>query len=164
MIFDEFRIISKWEGGRESGRGSREKRKEVEGKRTKKRRDIKYVLNEKFRTFQEKGLSLFLRFWPQLYCDFPPEWVNWISEHACLQWLFPRRGWAVWKPTSPCLSCPISPSFLGLHKRGTEPSGRPWSLFLNPLYVLVLLHILFTRCVFAYLTVFLNFYQTCIYF
>lgn len=73
MIFGEFRIISKREGGRESGRGRGEKRKEVEGKRTKKRRDIKNVLNEKLRTFQEKGLSLFLKFWPHLYCDFPPE-------------------------------------------------------------------------------------------
>lgn len=60
---------------RESGRGSRGKRKEVAEKRKKrrKRRDFKNVLNEKLRTFQEKGLSLFLRFWPQLYCDFPPE-------------------------------------------------------------------------------------------
>ena len=41
---------------RESGRGSRGKRKEVAGKRKKRRkkRDINNVLNEKLRTFQEK--------------------------------------------------------------------------------------------------------------
>ena len=91
------------------------------------------------RTFQGKGLSLFLRFWPQLYCDFPPEWVNWISDHAWSQWLFPRQeaGLCGSLPHH-ALSCPISPSLLGLHKRGTESSGRLWSLFLNPPYVLAL--------------------------
>ena len=139
IIFGEFRIISKWKGENQGEEAEgRERRWRGREKRGGRRGTLIMSSMKNWGHFRKKGSLYSWGFGPNsIVTSHLSEWTGLVNmpDHSDF---FLEKRLAAWKPTLQAPSRPISPSLLVLQRRGTEPSGRPWSLFLNPLYVLAL--------------------------